>query len=51
MNWWPYSDSALVPDFLKSLILLAFVLVARLVLVRAILRSKALSIETRGAGC
>ncbi len=47
MNWWPYSDSALIPDILKSLILLAIVLVARLVLARAILRSEALSIETR----
>jgi Mechanosensitive ion channel len=47
MNWLPYSDSVLVPDVLKSIVLLAIVLIARGLLTRAIMRSEALSVETR----
>jgi small-conductance mechanosensitive channel len=47
MNWLPYSDSALLPDILRSVILLAIVLIARLVLMRAVRRSDSLSMETR----
>ena len=47
MKWLPYSDSVLVPDILKSLILLAVVLLVRVIVVRAVLRSEALSVETR----
>jgi small-conductance mechanosensitive channel len=47
MNWLPYSESPFFPDVVKSVILLAVVITARIIAVRAILRSEALSVETR----
>jgi hypothetical protein len=47
MNWLPYSESPVLPDIVKSLILLAIVLIARFLLVRAVLRNDSLSIEVR----
>jgi len=47
MSWWAYTESAVLPDIFKSLILLTIVLVLRYVLTRAVLRSARLSVETR----
>jgi small-conductance mechanosensitive channel len=47
MNWLPFSDSVIVPDLVKSFILLAMVLVGRLVLMRAVTRSTSLTVETK----
>ncbi len=43
----PFTDSALIPDVLKSLTLLAIVLMLRIALTRAVLASQTLSVETR----
>ena len=47
MTWLPFSESVLLPDILKSFILLTIILIARLVLVRTISRSGALTVETK----
>lgn len=46
-DWLPYTDSTFMPDIFKSILLLAIILVARLVLTRAVLRNQSLSVETR----
>jgi small-conductance mechanosensitive channel len=47
MNWRSYSDSVILFDLVKSILLLAAVLLTRLVLMRAVVRSQTLSVETR----
>ncbi len=47
MSWLPFSNSVILPDILKSLILLAIVLTARLVLMRAVTHSASLTVETK----
>lgn len=47
MNWSPFSNSIILPDIVKSLILLAMVLTGRLVLMRAVTHSTSLSVETK----
>ena len=47
MAWLPYSDSAMFPDVIKSLILLTIALIGRLVVIRAVLHSKSLSAEVK----
>lgn len=47
MSWLPFSDNMILPDILRSLILLALSLTARLVLVRMVSRSTSLSVETK----
>lgn len=47
MDWLPFSKSLILPDIVKSLILLAMVLIGRLVLMRAVTHSKSLTVETK----
>jgi len=47
MNVLSWSDSPLLPDIVKSLVLLIILLTVRVILMRAITRSQALSLETR----
>ena len=47
MNWLPFSNSVILPDIVKSLILLAVVLIGRLVLMRAVTHSTSLTVETK----
>lgn len=47
MNWSPFSNSVILPDIVKSFILLAMVLTGRLVLMRAVTHSTSLSVETK----
>lgn len=47
MNWLPFSNSVIFPDIVKSLILLAMVLIARLVLMRGVTHSASLTVETK----
>lgn len=47
MDWLTTSDSALILDGLKSLVLLAVVLIMRAILVRAISRNPSLTVEDR----
>ena len=47
MNWSPFSGSIILPDIVKSLILLVMVLTGRLVLMRAVTHSASLSVETK----
>jgi small-conductance mechanosensitive channel len=47
MAWLPYSDSAIFPDVIKSLILLTIALIVRLVVIRAVVHSKSLSAEVK----
>src|SRR5579884_2748297 len=47
MNVLRWSDSPLLPDIVKSLVLLIILLTVRVILMRAITRSQALSLETR----
>lgn len=47
MNVLRWSDSTLFPDVLKSLVLLLILLILRVILMRAVSRSQALSLETR----
>lgn len=47
MNWSPFSNSIILPDIVKSLILLVMVLTGRLVLMRAVTHSASLSVETK----
>jgi small-conductance mechanosensitive channel len=47
MNWLPFSNSIILPDIVKSLILLAVVLTGRLVLMRAVTHSTSLGVETK----
>ena len=45
--WLPHIDSAVALDILKSLLLLFFLLIVRTILVRAIARNPALSMEAK----
>lgn len=47
MNWAPFSNSVIFPDIVKSLILLAVVLIGRLVLMRAVTHSTSLTVEIK----
>lgn len=47
MNWLPFSDSLILPDIVKSLMLLAMVLTARLVVMRGVTHSTSLTVETK----
>jgi small-conductance mechanosensitive channel len=47
MDWLPFSNSLILPDIVKSLILLAMVLIGRLVLMRAVTHSTSLTVETK----
>ena len=47
MNWFPYSDSAVFPDVIKSLILLTIALIVRLVVIRAVRHSQSLSADVK----
>lgn len=47
MNWLPFSNSIILPDIVKSLMLLAVVLTGRLALMRAVTHSTSLSVETK----
>jgi small-conductance mechanosensitive channel len=47
MDWLPFSNSLIVPDIVKSLILLAMILIGRLVLMRAVTHSTSLTVETK----
>ncbi len=47
MNWSPFSNNIILPDIVKSLILLAMVLTGRLALMRAVTHSTSLSVESK----
>jgi small-conductance mechanosensitive channel len=47
MNWSPFSNSPILPDIVKSFILLVLVLTGRLALMRAVTHSASLSVETK----
>ena len=47
MDWFPFSDSILVLDVINSIVLLTALLAIRLIVMRAVLRSVSLSVETK----
>jgi small-conductance mechanosensitive channel len=47
MTWLPFSNSVILPDMVKSLILLTMILIGKLVLMRAVTHSTSLTVETK----